>query len=125
MDAMVTAPAIVQNGHLDTLGANALGRARYTGVFERAVGGRTWPPAARSSATPWSATSPSATRRSTCWPTGRSPSGRRPSGGDRSSARRRQRLPHRHWQRGTVPPGRRTRYASVSCLHTDPVISRW
>ncbi|MFE3451967.1 helix-turn-helix domain-containing protein [Nonomuraea sp. NPDC059194] len=38
MDAMVTAPAIVQNGHLDLLGANALGRALYSGVFERASG---------------------------------------------------------------------------------------
>lgn len=38
MDAMVTAPAVVQNGHLDLLGANALGRALYGGVFERAHG---------------------------------------------------------------------------------------
>ncbi|TCK25772.1 helix-turn-helix domain-containing protein [Pseudonocardia endophytica] len=34
MDAMVTAPAIVQNGRLDILGANALGRAIYAPVLE-------------------------------------------------------------------------------------------
>jgi transcriptional regulator with XRE-family HTH domain len=38
MDAMVAAPAIVQNGHQDVLGANALGRALYADVFERARG---------------------------------------------------------------------------------------
>ncbi|MEH0580246.1 helix-turn-helix transcriptional regulator [Streptomyces sp. B21-108] len=38
MDAMVTAPALVQNGHLDIVGANALGRALYAGVYERATG---------------------------------------------------------------------------------------
>jgi transcriptional regulator with XRE-family HTH domain len=36
MDAMVTAAAIVQNGHQDVLGVNALGRALYAEVFERA-----------------------------------------------------------------------------------------
>lgn len=34
MDAMVAAPAVVQNGRLDLLGANALGRALYAEVFE-------------------------------------------------------------------------------------------
>jgi transcriptional regulator with XRE-family HTH domain len=34
IDAMVTAPAIVQNGHLDILAANPLGRALYAAVFE-------------------------------------------------------------------------------------------
>ncbi|MDQ0382513.1 helix-turn-helix domain-containing protein [Amycolatopsis thermophila] len=38
MDSMVAAPAIVQNGHLDLVGTNALGRALYAGVFERASG---------------------------------------------------------------------------------------
>ncbi|MFD9949325.1 helix-turn-helix domain-containing protein [Nonomuraea sp. NPDC059023] len=38
MDAMVTAPAIVQNAHLDIVAANALGRTLYAGVFERASG---------------------------------------------------------------------------------------
>jgi transcriptional regulator with XRE-family HTH domain len=38
MDAMVGAPAIVQNGHLDILGANALGRALYGAIFERTSG---------------------------------------------------------------------------------------
>ncbi|RAJ66935.1 helix-turn-helix protein [Streptomyces sp. Amel2xB2] len=40
MDAMVTAPAIVQNGHLDILGANALGRALYAPVLKRAGRGK-------------------------------------------------------------------------------------
>ena len=35
MDAMVSAPAIVQNGRLDIVGANALGRALYAEVFDR------------------------------------------------------------------------------------------
>jgi hypothetical protein len=35
MDAMVLAPAVVQNGRLDILGANALGRALYAEVFDR------------------------------------------------------------------------------------------
>ncbi|RDI55983.1 helix-turn-helix domain-containing protein [Nocardia mexicana] len=38
MDAMVTAPAIVQNGHMDILAANALGRAIYADVFDRSSG---------------------------------------------------------------------------------------
>ena len=38
MDAMVTAPTIVQNGHLDVLGADALGRALYADVFDRSPG---------------------------------------------------------------------------------------
>ncbi|MBY8856939.1 helix-turn-helix transcriptional regulator [Nocardia sp. CA2R105] len=38
LDAMVTAPAVVQNGHLDLLAANALGRAVYGDVFERSSG---------------------------------------------------------------------------------------
>ncbi|MFH8337292.1 hypothetical protein [Streptomyces sp. AM6-12] len=36
MDALVEAPAVVQNGRLDILGGNALGRALYAPVFERA-----------------------------------------------------------------------------------------
>lgn len=36
MDSMITAPAVVQNGHLDIVGANALGRALYVDVFARA-----------------------------------------------------------------------------------------
>lgn len=38
MDSMVTAPAIVVNGHLDIVAANALGRALYAPVFARATG---------------------------------------------------------------------------------------
>ncbi|MFF0454762.1 helix-turn-helix domain-containing protein [Nocardia africana] len=38
LDAMGTAPAVVQNGHLDLLAANALGRAIYGDVFERHSG---------------------------------------------------------------------------------------
>ncbi|WP_405551389.1 helix-turn-helix domain-containing protein [Streptomyces sp. NBC_01171] len=34
IDAMVTAPAIVQNGHLDIVAANPLGRALYGAVYE-------------------------------------------------------------------------------------------
>lgn len=33
MDAMVSAPAVVQNGRLDLLGSNALGRALYADAF--------------------------------------------------------------------------------------------
>lgn len=33
MDAMVAAPAVLQNGRLDILGANALGRALYADAF--------------------------------------------------------------------------------------------
>ncbi|WP_370937466.1 helix-turn-helix domain-containing protein [Amycolatopsis sp. cg13] len=36
IDTMVNAPAIVQNGHLDVVAANALGRALYGVVYERA-----------------------------------------------------------------------------------------
>jgi transcriptional regulator with XRE-family HTH domain len=36
LDSMVTAPAIVINGHLDLMAANALGRALYAPVFARA-----------------------------------------------------------------------------------------
>ncbi len=35
LDSMVTAPAVVLNGHLDIVAANALGRALYAPVFER------------------------------------------------------------------------------------------
>ncbi|GAA1025064.1 MULTISPECIES: helix-turn-helix domain-containing protein [Amycolatopsis] len=35
IDTMVNAPAIVQNGHLDVVAANALGRALYGVVYER------------------------------------------------------------------------------------------
>ncbi|MYW97903.1 helix-turn-helix transcriptional regulator [Amycolatopsis rubida] len=35
IDTMVNAPAIVQNGHLDVVAANALGRTLYAGVYER------------------------------------------------------------------------------------------
>ncbi|MEE3064308.1 MAG: helix-turn-helix transcriptional regulator [Actinomycetota bacterium] len=35
LDSMVTAPAIVINGHLDLVAANALGRALYAPVFAR------------------------------------------------------------------------------------------
>lgn len=35
LDAMVGAPAVVLNGHLDVVAANALGRALYAPVFER------------------------------------------------------------------------------------------
>ncbi|GAA4552926.1 helix-turn-helix domain-containing protein [Amycolatopsis samaneae] len=38
IDTMVTAPAIVQNGHLDIVAANALGRALYSDVFDRSTG---------------------------------------------------------------------------------------
>lgn len=38
LDSMVTAPAIVINGHLDIVAANALGRALYKPVFARAKG---------------------------------------------------------------------------------------
>ena len=38
MDAMVTAPAIVQNGRLDIVGTNKLGRALYADVLERQPG---------------------------------------------------------------------------------------
>ncbi|SFW79928.1 helix-turn-helix domain-containing protein [Amycolatopsis australiensis] len=38
LDSMVTAPAIVQNGHLDIVAANALGRVLYGDVFARATG---------------------------------------------------------------------------------------
>ncbi|KFZ77055.1 XRE family transcriptional regulator [Amycolatopsis sp. MJM2582] len=38
LDSMVTAPAIVQNGHLDIVAANALGRALYSEVFDRTTG---------------------------------------------------------------------------------------
>jgi transcriptional regulator with XRE-family HTH domain len=37
LDAMVTAPAVVLNGHLDFVAANALGRALYAPVFDRAT----------------------------------------------------------------------------------------
>jgi hypothetical protein len=33
---MVTAPSVVTNGHLDIVAANALGRALYAPVFDRA-----------------------------------------------------------------------------------------
>jgi len=36
LDSMVTAPAIVLNGHLDVVAANALGRALYAPLFARA-----------------------------------------------------------------------------------------
>jgi transcriptional regulator with XRE-family HTH domain len=36
LDSMLTAPAIVINGHLDIVAANALGRALYAPVFARA-----------------------------------------------------------------------------------------
>ncbi|MGK2317630.1 helix-turn-helix transcriptional regulator [Gordonia rhizosphera NBRC 16068] len=45
MDAMVTAPAIVINGHLDIIGANALGRAVYGPLYTRT--GSTTPNIAR------------------------------------------------------------------------------
>ncbi|CAM3037087.1 helix-turn-helix domain-containing protein [Skermania piniformis] len=35
LDAMVTAPAVVQNAHLDVVAANELGRALYADVFAR------------------------------------------------------------------------------------------
>jgi transcriptional regulator with XRE-family HTH domain len=35
IDSMVSAPAIIQNGHLDIVAANALGRALYGAVHER------------------------------------------------------------------------------------------
>jgi transcriptional regulator with XRE-family HTH domain len=38
VDAMITAPAVVQNGHLDIVGANALGRALYADVYDRVDG---------------------------------------------------------------------------------------
>ncbi|MEN0137430.1 MAG: helix-turn-helix transcriptional regulator [Rhodococcus sp. (in: high G+C Gram-positive bacteria)] len=38
IDAMLTAPAVVQNGHLDIVGTNALGRALYADVFDRSDG---------------------------------------------------------------------------------------
>lgn len=37
LDAMVGAPAVVLNGHLDVVAANALGRALYAPVFARAT----------------------------------------------------------------------------------------
>jgi transcriptional regulator with XRE-family HTH domain len=37
LDSMVTAPAIVLNGHLDIVAANALGRALYGPLFDRAT----------------------------------------------------------------------------------------
>ncbi|BBY06677.1 hypothetical protein MNVI_19950 [Mycobacterium noviomagense] len=37
LDSMVTAPAVVINGHLDIVAANALGRALYAPVFDRAT----------------------------------------------------------------------------------------
>ena len=37
LDAMVTAPAYVRNGHLDVLGANQLGRAVFAPMFETAA----------------------------------------------------------------------------------------
>ncbi len=37
LDSMVTAPAVVLNGHLDIVAANALGRALYTPLFDRAT----------------------------------------------------------------------------------------
>jgi MmyB-like transcription regulator ligand binding domain len=37
LDSMVTAPAIVLNGHLDMVAANALGRALYGPLFDRAT----------------------------------------------------------------------------------------
>ncbi len=37
LDSMVTAPAVVLNGHLDIVAANALGRALYGPLFERAT----------------------------------------------------------------------------------------
>jgi hypothetical protein len=36
LDSMVTAPAVVLNGHLDIVAANALGRALYAPVFAHA-----------------------------------------------------------------------------------------
>lgn len=38
VDAMITAPAVVQNGHLDIVAVNALGRALYADVFDRSDG---------------------------------------------------------------------------------------
>ena len=38
IDSMTTSPAIVMNGSLDILAANALGRALYAPVFDRATG---------------------------------------------------------------------------------------
>ncbi|AII08071.1 MULTISPECIES: helix-turn-helix domain-containing protein [Rhodococcus] len=38
VDAMITAPAVVQNGLLDIVGANALGRALYADVYDRVDG---------------------------------------------------------------------------------------
>ena len=37
LDSMVTAPAVVLNGHLDIVAANALGRALYAPLFVRAT----------------------------------------------------------------------------------------
>jgi transcriptional regulator with XRE-family HTH domain len=37
LDSMVTAPAVVLNGHLDIVAANALGRALYAPLFDRAT----------------------------------------------------------------------------------------
>ncbi|ORV97486.1 helix-turn-helix domain-containing protein [Mycobacterium kyorinense] len=44
LDSMVTAPAVVINGHLDIVAANTLGRALYAPVFDR---GNTTPNLAR------------------------------------------------------------------------------
>ena len=38
MDAMVSAPAVVHNGRLDIVGANAMGRALFADVFDRQPG---------------------------------------------------------------------------------------
>ncbi|MFC9765961.1 helix-turn-helix domain-containing protein [Rhodococcus jostii] len=38
VDAMLTAPAVVQNGHLDIVAVNALGRALYADLFDRSDG---------------------------------------------------------------------------------------
>jgi transcriptional regulator with XRE-family HTH domain len=39
LDAMTDVPAFVQNGRLDLLGANALGRALYADLYDDALGG--------------------------------------------------------------------------------------
>jgi hypothetical protein len=44
LDAMTDVPAIVQNGRLDVLAANALGRALYADLFDDDPGGRTGRP---------------------------------------------------------------------------------